>query len=168
MKARWSRRSFLPLLPSLLPAIMSSGCSRMPALTPESLEAALRKWRSTRPGYYRLAVEMRGDRVEAERFEVVVAGEEVVSLRRNGQVVLPGRGQAYSMDGLFRMLAQELELARKPELLGAPAGYSAYLTARFDPATGRLVRYRRTVGGTKNTIDIDILDFSEMDQARRP
>ena len=102
---------------------------------------------------------MQGDRVETGRFEVTVQNGQVVSLRRNGQVVLPGRGQDYSMDGLFRMLDQELELARKPELLGAPEGYRAYPMARFDPENGHIVHYRRTVGGAKNSIDITVSGF---------
>jgi hypothetical protein len=50
-------------------------------------------------------------------------------------------------------------LAKTPSLLGAPGGYSAYLMADFDEQTGRLVAYRRTVGGTSNTIDIKVLEF---------
>jgi len=103
--------------------------------------------------------EMRGDRVEAGRFEVTVQGEEVVSLRRNDQVILPGRGHDYSMDGLFRLLFQEMDLAGKPSLLGAPEGYSVYSMGRFDPDNGRLIRYRRTVGGATNSIDIDVTEF---------
>src|SRR6266446_7711814 len=104
----------------LLATIMLAGCSRLPALTPDSLQTARDKWQMSRPDYYRLVLEMSGDRVEAGRFEVTVQGADVVSLRRNGQVILPGRGQDYSMDGLFRMLVQEVDLARKPALLGAP------------------------------------------------
>jgi hypothetical protein len=134
-------------------------CSRLQTLTPETLQAARQKWQTSRPGYYRLLVEMRGDRVESGLFEVTVQGEEVVSLRRNGQVILPGRGQDYSMEGLFRVLIQEIDLASKPTLLGAPEGYAVYPMARFDEQTGRLIHYRRTVGGAKNSIDIDVRDF---------
>jgi len=123
------------------------------------LDAARQKWHASRPGYYRLTLEMSGDRVEAGRFEATIQGEEVISLRRNGQVILPGRGQDYSMEGLFRILIQELDLARKPALLGAPEGYSVYLMARFDDQNGRLIQYRRTVGGAKNSIDINVIGF---------
>ena len=83
-------------------------------------------WQSKRPEYYRVVFDMSGDRVETGRFEVTVQGSEVISLRRNGKVILPGRGQDYSMDGLFRMLVQEVDLVQKPTLLGAPEGYSVY------------------------------------------
>ena len=121
---------------------------------------AQEKWKAHEPASYSLIVEMSGDRVETGRFEVEVRAGEVVSLRRNGLVIMPGRGQDYSMKGLFHMLEQELGLAGKPSLLGAPAGYSAYPMAHFDAETGRLVRYRRTVGGTSNTIDINVVQFA--------
>jgi hypothetical protein len=85
----------------------------------------------------------------------------VVSIRRNGLIITPGSGADYSMDGLFRMLTQELGLAEKPALLGAPGGYSAYLQARFDPDNGRLIRYRRSVGGASNSIDVRVLEYRE-------
>jgi hypothetical protein len=63
------------------------------------------------------------------------------------------------MEGLFHMLEQELGLAERPVVLGAPEGYSLYLNARFDDLTGRLVRYRRIVGGTSNSVDINVVTF---------
>jgi hypothetical protein len=118
------------------------------------------KWDASKPKSYQLLVEMQGDRVEKEDFEVTVRDGQVASLKRNGQNVQPASGQDYSMDGLFRMLREELDLAQKPALLGAPEGYSAYLMARFDDKTGRLLEYRRTVGGTSNTINIRVLEFN--------
>ncbi len=120
------------------------------------------KWKSRELASYRLVVEMSGDRVETGRFDVEVRSGKVVSLRRNGLAIPPGRGQDYSMNGLFRMLEQELGLAEKPSLLGAPEGYSAYPMARFDRDTGRLVRYRRTVGGVSNAVDINVVQFSRL------
>jgi hypothetical protein len=102
---------------------------------------------------------MSGDRIETGRFEVNVARGQIMSLRRNGLVIRPNAGQDYSMDGLFHMLEQELGLADRPTTLGAPEGYSVYINARFDDATGRLVRYRRIVGGTSNSIDVNVTGF---------
>ncbi len=103
---------------------------------------------------------MQGDRVEKERFEVKVHDNQIVSTKRNGQDLQAAPGQDYSVIGLFHMLHQELDLAQKPTLLGAPEGYTAYPMARFDQETGRLIEYRRTVGGTSNTIDIQVLEFA--------
>ena len=154
------------LLPFLL--LFPVSCSRLESLTPERLQSAEQQWSASRPGLYRLVVEMKGDRVEASRLEVTVHGEEVVSIRRNGQVILPGRGQDYSMEGLFRMLHQELDLAANPSLLGAPPGYSSYPLVRFDRDTGRLVKFQRTIGGAQNSIEIDVLDFQALGQDLKP
>jgi hypothetical protein len=142
-------------------ALFACACSRLDTLTPELLEQSQQKWKTHQPVGYRLVIEMSGDRVETGTFEVMVRDGQVVSLRRNGLIITPASGQDYSMDGLFRMLMQELGLAEKPSLLGAPGGYSAYLQVQFDPETGRLVRYRRSVGGTSNSIDVEILEYEE-------
>ena len=134
-------------------------CSRLQPLTSDRLIEAEGKWKTHRPDAYRLVIEMSGDRIETGRFEVNVARGQIMSLRRNGLVIRPNAGQDYSMDGLFHMLEQELGLADRPTTLGAPEGYSVYINARFDDATGRLVRYRRIVGGTSNSIDVNVTGF---------
>ncbi|HYR88849.1 MAG TPA: hypothetical protein VE422_32530 [Terriglobia bacterium] len=136
--------------------LLAVGCSRLDPLTPAILAQAEEKWKAHRPDFYHLVIEMSGDRVETGRFDVTVRGGQVESLRRNGLIIPPGRGQDYSMDGLFRMLEQELGLAEKPAMLGAPAGYSVYPTAQFDETVGALLHYRRSVGGAANTIDIKV------------
>ena len=138
---------------------MISGCSRLNPLTPEVLDAAQQKWKTNQPASYRIVIDMSGDRVEAGRFEANVRNGEVITLRRNGLVIAPGRGQEYSMEGLFQMLRQELGLAEKPAMLGAPGGYSVYMQAQFDDTTGRLIRYSRSVGGTSNAVEIDVAEY---------
>ena len=138
-------------------------CSRLQPLTAEVLTQAENKWRGHRPEFYRIVIEMSGDRVQNGRFEVAVRGGQVVDLKRNGLVVRAA-GQDYSMDGLFHMLEQELGLAEHPASLGAPEGYSVYLNARFDEMTGRLIRYRRVVGGTSNSIEVNVVEFKTNDK----
>ena len=46
-------------------------------------------------------------------------------------------------------------------MLGAPEGYAVYVTAKFDDTTGRLLHYRRSVGGTANSIDINVVGYQE-------
>ena len=144
---------------ALLAILLISACSRLSTLTPESLATAEAKWNASRPALYRLVIEMKGDRVERQQFQVIVRDGKVESISRNGQPISGSSGEDYSMDGLFHILHQEMGLAKTPSLLGAPGGYSAYLMADFDAQTGRLVAYRRTVGGTSNTIDIKVLEF---------
>ena len=123
------------------------------------LDEAEQKWNAGEPASYRLVVVMEGDRVERGEFEVRVEGGVVTELRRNGLAVNVKGGQDYSMDGLFKMVREEMDLAKNPALFGAPAGYSAYLMARFDNRTGGLLQYRRSVGGISNSIDIQVLSF---------
>src|SRR5215510_3969988 len=140
---------------------VSSACARLPTLTPEILNDAEQKWNAHKPDSYRLVIEMSGDRVETGRFEVEVRSGQIISLRRNGLVIRPTPGQEYSMEGLFHMLAQELGLAEKPATLGAAPGYTVYTTAKFDDTTGRLIRYRRIVGGTSNSIEVNVVEYAE-------
>jgi hypothetical protein len=142
-------------------AFLMCGCARLDTLTPELLDQAEQKWKAHEPVTYRLVIEMSGDRVETGRFEVMIREGQVATLRRNGLGIAVGSGQDYSMPGLFRMLRQELGLAEKPTMLGAPGGYSVYLQAQFDQETGRLIRYRRSVGGTSNTIDVNVVEYGE-------
>jgi len=146
---------------TLLCIIFLAACTRLPTLTPDILAQAEQKWAMHKPDSYTLVIEMSGDRVETGRFEVQTQSGHVVSLRRNGLAIQPNPGQDYSMDGLFHMLEQELGLAEKPSMLGAPEGYVVYVTAKFDASTGRLLHYRRIVGGTANSIDINVLGYKE-------
>ena len=130
-------------------------------MTPELLNQAEQKWKAHQPAAYRLVIEMSGDRVETGRFEAAIRDGQVVTLRRNGLGVTLQRGRDYSMEGLFQLLRQELGLAEKPAMLGAPPGWAAYLQARFDENTGRLIRYRRSVGGASNSIDVRVVEFEE-------
>jgi len=139
--------------------LLITACSGLSSLSPEMLDAAEMKWNASKPPSYRLVVTMEGDRVERGEFEVQVLEGRVTSLKRNGEVVKPGEVQDYSMDGMFKIIRDEMDVAKNPSPFEAPEGYSAYLMARFDSRTGRLEHYRRSVGGVSNSIDIRILRF---------
>lgn len=147
---------------AVLAVVALAACSGMSALTEKTLRDAEERWVASKIMSYRLVVDMEGDRVEEEQFEVLVRDGVVESLKRNGQVVASAGNQDYSMTGLFRTLRQELGLTEKPGELGAPPGYSVYVMARFDAETGRLERYRRTVGGATNSIEISVRSFEPL------
>jgi len=153
---------------TIVAIFLLTACSNLTNLTPELLNQAQAKWNSSKPRFYKAVIEMKGDRVEKAVFEVTVTAGKVAELRRNGLHIQLKDGEDYSVDGLFRIMHQEQALAEKPALLGAPAGYSAYLMAQFDDQTGRPIAYRRTVGGTTNTIDIRVLEFSLQDSSADP
>src|SRR5438477_3557191 len=91
--------------------LVVASCSRLPTLTPEVLQQAEEKWRTHKPISYHLVVEMSGDRVETGRFEIDVQNGQIVALRRNGLVVRTTVADDYTIEGLFRMLTQELAIA---------------------------------------------------------
>lgn len=139
--------------------LLEASCSGLNTLTPEMLNEAEMKWNASKPSSYRLVVTMEGDRVERGEFDVEVHEGKVTRLKRNGEVVKPTESQDYSMDGMFKIIRDEIDLARNPSVLGAQEGYSAYLMAKFDSRTGRLEHYRRAVGGISNSIDIRVDRF---------
>ncbi len=135
-------------------------CSGLSDLSEETLAAAESRWRAAGVDSYRMALDVQGDRVERERYVVVVRSGAVDTLLRDRSPVTSGSPEDYSVPGLFEILRRERELAERPSLLGAPAGYRAYLKARFDPRTGRLVEYDRSVGGASNRIRIVVREFA--------
>jgi len=141
-------------------ALLLLSCSGLNTLTPAMLEEAEQRWNTAKPASYSLKVAMQGDRVERGEFDVTVKDNVVTSLKRNGaEVKSVAAGQDYSIDGLFKIVHEEMDLAQNPSVWGAPEGYSAYLMASFDRDTGALKHYRRSVGGISNSIDIEVLEF---------
>jgi hypothetical protein len=134
-------------------------CSGLSTLTPQMIDQAEKQWNANKPSSYRLVVTMSGDRLEKSEYDVRVENGLVTSLTRNGKEVNSFQGQDYSMDGLFKIIREEMELSSTPMKLGAGEGYMAYLMAAFDSTTGRIVKYRRSVGGANNTIDIVVQKF---------
>jgi len=112
-----------------------------------------------------MIVETSGDHMDTSKYEVTVRAKSVVNLERNGIHLQPeAGGNSYTVEGLFKTLDQEIDLKGKPQLLGAPPGYSSYPMARFDSATGRLLRFQRSVGGTKNSIEIIVREFEILER----
>src|SRR5947207_13014867 len=103
---------------------IAAACARLQPLTGDVLTPAENKWRTHRPEFYRIVIEMSGDRGQAGRFEVAVRGGEVVDLKRKGLVIHATAGQASPMAGLFHMLDRDRGLAERPATMGAPEGYS--------------------------------------------
>jgi len=108
-----------------------------------------------------MVIEMSGDRLESSQYSVTVHDKKVVQLLRNGKPVTTTAdgGQDYSVEGLFHILDEELDLTKKPQVLGAPPGYASYPMAKFDASNGRLLQFQRSVGGAKNSIEIHVTEF---------
>ena len=148
------------LLSLFLLFALTAACNRISELTPEALRDAEARWEKAGPPSYRMAVETDSDRMEPSKYEVTVRAKQIVKLERNGVALEPEAGSSsYTVEGLFHTMDQEIDLATKPQLLGAPPGYSSYPMASFDAETGRLLRFQRSVGGTKNNIEIKVSRF---------
>jgi hypothetical protein len=141
-------------------ALLHGGCARLPDLSAQAIDDAERRWAEHGSLSYSMVLEFAGDRMETSLYRVAVSGGSVDTLLRDGVPASSESRSEYSVRGLFGVLRRELAMAERPALLGAPAGYRVYLRARFEPITGRLDRYDRSVGGASNRITIRVLEFS--------
>lgn len=136
-------------------AVLLAGCALGPPpmepLTPDALGAAERRWEARGADAYRLVVRVRAPRFAAAVYDLVVARGRPVTVARNGEPLGPdeARGFDYTVPGLFDLLREDLHLRQLPPAAGAPP---VDLRARFEPETGRLVRYRRTVGSARRRV----------------
>lgn len=123
----------------------------MEALTPAMLAAAERRWEAQHVESYRLVVRVRAPRFTPAVYDVVVTEGRLVNVGRDGKALPPeeaGRHD-FSVAGLFGLLREDLPLIGVHPVGTAPP---IDLRARFDPATGRLERYRRTVGTKRRRV----------------
>jgi hypothetical protein len=135
----------------------------MEPLTETTLEAARRRWEAHGADSYRLVVRVRAPRTAVAVYDLAVAGGRVVELARNGEGVGPEDAHAsdYSVPGLFDLLRRELRWSGVQPIGDTPA---VDLRARFEPETGRLVRYRRTVGsGRRRVLLIEVVSYEPTD-----
>ncbi len=136
----------------LLSACSGLGPPPMEPLTASTLEAARRRWEANGADSYHLVVRVRAPRVRTPTlYDLVVAGDRLVRVARNGEVLSPGTAARYdySVPGLFALLGDDLKLVDVGGRGGTPP---IDLRVRFEPETGRLVRYRRSVGGARRRV----------------
>lgn len=136
--------------------LLLAGCSTlgpppMEPLTETSLAAARQRWEGRGSDTYRLVVRVRPPRAALEEYVVTVAGGALVEVVRNGTSL--GHDEAthhdYSMAGLFELLREDLRWTAVEPVGDVPA---IDVRAYFDSETGRLVRYRRTVGTSRRRV----------------
>ncbi|MCZ7679912.1 MAG: DUF6174 domain-containing protein [Sandaracinaceae bacterium] len=138
-----------------------AACSGMEPLTGARLDAAEQRWRERGSESYRMVVRVSADRLEPVVHEVLVRGGEVAAVRSGGEPAPPERAADYSVPGLFELAREELHLLERPRRWRDAAG--ADLFARFDPETGRLERYRRTLGDARRYLLIEVLSYEADD-----
>lgn len=130
----------------------------MEPLTDAALGTAERRWEAHGADGYHLVVRVRAPRVAPAVYDLVVEGGQVTRIRRDdGRAVPPEAARDYSIAGLFRLLRSDLRLADVPHVGDVPP---IDLRARFEAETGRLVRYRRTVGtARRRVLLIEVLEY---------
>ena len=131
----------------------------MAPLTAARLETARQRWEAQGSDFYRLVVRVRPPRAKPTVYAVEVARGAVVKIERDGQSVAPEDAEHsdYSVPGLFELLRQDLRWNAVDPVGNVPA---IDLRAYFEPGTGRLVRYRRTVGtGRRRVLMVEVLAY---------
>jgi hypothetical protein len=123
----------------------------MEPLTARALAAAERRWAESGAASYRLVVRIRAPRARPAVYDLVVTEGTLAEVACDGEAM--GREELdhhdYSVTGLFDLLRADLPLAAVRSIGNTPP---IDLRAQFEPQTGRLVRYRRTVGSARRRV----------------
>jgi hypothetical protein len=129
-------------------------------LKPEQLEAARALWKERGPRDYRMVytTQLR-DESHKDRFVVEVRAGRVQSVIMNQTLFLNTREMAYhSMERLYSEIAQSLEKDAKE-------GRKVYTRANFDGATGALQDYVRRVMGSRERVQIQVIELEQLPAA---
>ncbi len=129
----------------------------MEPLTHEVLANAKQLWDSSGVRSYDLSYQMHGS-----YYEVVVRDGIVTSATVNGQPVRTAEIRAYAIDGLFDMLALELDNLDNPAGPFAGSSGSVLMRVRFHDQLGYVERYLRGSGGVGRSVSLEQLVFTKV------
>lgn len=125
----------------------------LPTLTTETLSAAEARWQEAGPKSYSLNIKLGGKR--PGRVTINVLDGKAAVMMRDG--VSPARKEtwnAWTVEGMFDTLRQELELAEKPERGFGVADRSQVIQrCEFHRQLSYPVHYQRYVLGTDQEIE---------------
>lgn len=163
-RRRTGRAELATAVVCLVACLTASACGvlgppPMEPLTETALEAARRRWVANGSDAYHLVVRVRAPRTDPAVYDVVVAGGRPVAIARNGRRIPPEEAERhdFSVAGLFELLRTDLRWGDVRPIGDTPP---IDLRARFAPDTGRLVRYRRTVGtGRRRVLLVEVLAY---------
>jgi hypothetical protein len=157
MRAAWGTAALL-----LVVGCSTFGAPPMEPLTETTLAAASERWSAHGSESYRIVVEVRAPRIDPVVYALEVAGGKPIRIERDGVIVAAENADDddFSVSGLFALLQQDLRWTAVEHVGDVPA---VDLRALFEPETGRLVRYRRTVGTTKRRVlFIEVLAYEPL------
>jgi hypothetical protein len=116
-------------------------------LTSETLAAAQQRWAAAALHNYEITVQVSGG--TSGTYWVRVEGSEITDATLNDQPFAPlERAAPWTVPGLFGILADDLANDAKPS---SPV---AYTRVEFDPQNGHLLRYLRTSGDQRLTMEV--------------
>ena len=129
-----------------------------PALTDETLADARALWEQNGPASYDLTVEVSG--AQEGRHEIEVRDGEVVAMTTGGAPVPERAWRFWTVPGMFRFLAIELENAADPQRVHG-TDVRVVLRAAFDPTYGFPQRFLRHVSGERRSIEWNVRHFEK-------
>ena len=130
----------------------------MTPLTREVLAAARQRWRAAGVRGYTVRYRMHGSEYAIEWRDGIVEQASV-----DDRPPTTTDLNAYSLDGLFDTLEQELDNLTDPA--GPFAGHAGtvLMRVRFNPKLGYVERYLRSSGGHGRGASIEIIEFTRRD-----
>ncbi|MEZ4272038.1 MAG: DUF6174 domain-containing protein [Myxococcota bacterium] len=142
--------------------VAAIGCAKGEPLTLTAIQDAQARWEARGLHSYRMVLEIDGDLIDSGRFEVEVRHDKITRLTRN-QVAVASRDPFYTVDGFFKFLRDELEMAADPaRYWQASPGTNIHQRAHFH-AWGYPTRYLRAVVGTKQNITVVVKDVQPLE-----
>jgi len=140
----------------------------LPRLTPERLDAAVKRWREKGPASYDLDLTLSGGQTGLIHIEV--RDGEVTAMTRNGRTPDQRRTWDYwSVENQLDALGQELESARNPQrAFGVSSESSVVLRAEFDPRYGYPRIYHRIVLGQSSELRWEVTSFVPTESPATP
>ncbi len=127
----------------------------MEPLTEAALAAARKRWQAAGLRDYDLHYRMQGD-----DFDVKVRGGIVTEVLRNGRPTRTQNARLYGVDGLFDILAEDLDNLHNPSGPFARRGNVVVMRVRFHPELGYVERYLRSTGGVGRGASIEVLSLT--------
>ncbi len=124
------------------------------ALSAEALRGARQRWAQAGVADYRLRYRMHG-----AVYEIKVEDRVVAEATVDGQVPRTGDLGAYSVEGLFNTLEQELENLSDPRGPFAGHAQTVLMRVRFNAELGFVERYLRSSGGQGRGVSIELIEF---------
>ena len=135
------------------------GCAGGETVTPEAVDLARRLWTKASIRDYDLDWTVRG-RNNAHYLATVRDGEvrKLKSIAPNGATgeLRPVDREYYSVDGLFRTMADDLAMLNSDRPFGEPKGTKVVMRFQPDSRLGYPHFYRRDVLGTSLSISIEV------------